>query len=220
MCEPNGAERSTRLQLWPTEVNPTVVLTAMGRENWSDPVKAGPMLNKIPLGRFAEVPDSYENLRRAIFGPLGEALALIANDKVGVLRVVSAEPPFVGAAALVAHDVEESFVWPMDEALIALPSSLADVLVSSYAAVVVDEDDAAVGVVTLVMKDTGADDPYDFSAGAPTASDGGSRQRRVDANGNIPKRSDSTFHDTGTQAQEQARKDAALYKWFKGLGWV
>jgi len=111
------------------------------------------------VGRFAEVPDSYENLRRAIFGPLGEALALIANDKVGVLRVVSAEPPFVGAAALVAHDVEESFVWPMDEALIALPSSLADVLVSSYAAVVVDEDDAAVGVITLVMKDTGADDP-------------------------------------------------------------
>ena len=35
-------------------VNPTVVLTAMGKANWSDPVKAGPMLNKIPLGRFAE----------------------------------------------------------------------------------------------------------------------------------------------------------------------
>ena len=32
-----------------------MVLTAMGRDNWSDPVKAGPMLNKIPLGRFAEV---------------------------------------------------------------------------------------------------------------------------------------------------------------------
>merc|ERR550537_1205894 len=38
-------------------VNPTVVLTAMGKANWSDPVKAGPMLNKIPLGRFAEVED-------------------------------------------------------------------------------------------------------------------------------------------------------------------
>ncbi|XP_021951487.1 L-xylulose reductase [Folsomia candida] len=36
-------------------VNPTVVLTEMGRLGWSDPVKAGPMLAKIPLGRFAEV---------------------------------------------------------------------------------------------------------------------------------------------------------------------
>ncbi|XP_063234530.1 L-xylulose reductase-like [Bacillus rossius redtenbacheri] len=36
-------------------VNPTVVMTAMGRIGWSDPEKAGPMLTKIPLGRFAEV---------------------------------------------------------------------------------------------------------------------------------------------------------------------
>jgi len=35
-------------------VNPTVVLTEMGRLGWGDPVKAGPMLAKIPLGRFAE----------------------------------------------------------------------------------------------------------------------------------------------------------------------
>lgn len=32
-------------------VNPTVILTRMGRENWSDPKKADPMLCKIPLGR-------------------------------------------------------------------------------------------------------------------------------------------------------------------------
>merc|ERR1719456_2186481 len=38
-------------------VNPTVVLTAMGKANWSDPAKAAPMLNAIPLGRFAEVED-------------------------------------------------------------------------------------------------------------------------------------------------------------------
>ncbi|ODM95655.1 L-xylulose reductase [Orchesella cincta] len=38
-------------------VNPTVVLTDMGRLGWSDPAKAGPMLSKIPLGRFAEVDD-------------------------------------------------------------------------------------------------------------------------------------------------------------------
>ncbi|NP_001279223.1 L-xylulose reductase [Callorhinchus milii] len=36
-------------------VNPTVVMTNMGRIGWSDPVKAGQMLSRIPLGRFAEV---------------------------------------------------------------------------------------------------------------------------------------------------------------------
>ncbi|CAA9996493.1 unnamed protein product [Nesidiocoris tenuis] len=39
-------------------VNPTVVLTAMGRLGWSDPAKAGPLLQRIPLNRFAEVHDS------------------------------------------------------------------------------------------------------------------------------------------------------------------
>jgi len=38
-------------------VNPTVVMTEMGRMAWSDPSKADPMLAKIPLGRFAEVED-------------------------------------------------------------------------------------------------------------------------------------------------------------------
>ncbi|XP_074245173.1 L-xylulose reductase isoform X1 [Saimiri boliviensis] len=36
-------------------VNPTVVMTAMGRANWLDPQKAKPMLDRIPLGKFAEV---------------------------------------------------------------------------------------------------------------------------------------------------------------------
>lgn len=34
-------------------VNPTVVMTAMGRANWSNPLKAKTMLDRIPLGRFA-----------------------------------------------------------------------------------------------------------------------------------------------------------------------
>lgn len=38
-------------------VNPTVVLTAMGKLAWSDPAKAKPMLARIPLGRFAEEVD-------------------------------------------------------------------------------------------------------------------------------------------------------------------
>jgi L-xylulose reductase len=35
-------------------VNPTVTLTPMGKMAWGDPTKSGPMLAKIPLGRFAE----------------------------------------------------------------------------------------------------------------------------------------------------------------------
>jgi L-xylulose reductase len=35
-------------------VNPTVVMTEMGKRAWSDPAKGGPMLKRIPLNRFAE----------------------------------------------------------------------------------------------------------------------------------------------------------------------
>jgi L-xylulose reductase len=38
-------------------VNPTIVMTDMGKRAWSDPVKAGPALQRIPLGRFAESED-------------------------------------------------------------------------------------------------------------------------------------------------------------------
>lgn len=34
-------------------INPTVVMTDMGRVGWSDPAKAEELLNKIPLHRFA-----------------------------------------------------------------------------------------------------------------------------------------------------------------------
>lgn len=34
-------------------VNPTVVMTKMGAKAWSDPEKSGPILKRIPLGRFA-----------------------------------------------------------------------------------------------------------------------------------------------------------------------
>ncbi|XP_014207989.1 L-xylulose reductase-like [Copidosoma floridanum] len=36
-------------------VNPTVVMTEMGKLGWSDANKAKEMLSKIPLGRFAEI---------------------------------------------------------------------------------------------------------------------------------------------------------------------
>lgn len=35
-------------------VNPTVTLTPMGEMAWSDPARSGPMLARIPLGRFAK----------------------------------------------------------------------------------------------------------------------------------------------------------------------
>ncbi len=38
-------------------VNPTVTLTPMAARAWSDPAKSGPMLARIPLGRFLEVGD-------------------------------------------------------------------------------------------------------------------------------------------------------------------
>ena len=38
-------------------VNPTVTLTPMGEMAWSDPAKSGPMLAKIPLGKFASPRD-------------------------------------------------------------------------------------------------------------------------------------------------------------------
>lgn len=36
-------------------VNPTVILTKMGLQNWSEPAKADPIKARIPLGRFGEV---------------------------------------------------------------------------------------------------------------------------------------------------------------------
>ncbi|CAL8380654.1 unnamed protein product [Gadus morhua 'NCC'] len=44
-------------QIRVNSVNPTVVMTEMGRLGWSDPAKARTMTSRIPLGRFAEVED-------------------------------------------------------------------------------------------------------------------------------------------------------------------
>lgn len=41
-------------------VNPTVILTRMGRQNWSDPAKADPLISRIPLRRFGEVHEVVE----------------------------------------------------------------------------------------------------------------------------------------------------------------
>jgi NAD(P)-dependent dehydrogenase (short-subunit alcohol dehydrogenase family) len=60
-CSKGGLDQLTRvmaLELGPHDirvncVNPTVTLTPMGEMAWGDPAKSGPMLAKIPLGRFA-----------------------------------------------------------------------------------------------------------------------------------------------------------------------
>ncbi|XP_042525964.1 L-xylulose reductase isoform X1 [Dipodomys spectabilis] len=61
-------------------VNPTVVMTAMGRANWSDPQKAQGMLSRIPLGRFAEV----ENVVDAILFLLSDRSSMTTGSTLPV----------------------------------------------------------------------------------------------------------------------------------------
>ncbi|CAK9829346.1 L-xylulose reductase [Anthophora retusa] len=63
-CASKGAvdmlSKTMALELGPhnirvNTVNPTVIMTEMGKLGWSEPEKARSMLSKIPLGRFGEV---------------------------------------------------------------------------------------------------------------------------------------------------------------------
>ncbi len=65
-CASKGAldnlTRTMALELGPhgirvNAINPTVVMTPMGKRAWADPAKGGPMLARIPLGKFAEPED-------------------------------------------------------------------------------------------------------------------------------------------------------------------
>uniref|UniRef100_A0A8B9JA62 Dicarbonyl/L-xylulose reductase n=1 Tax=Astyanax mexicanus TaxID=7994 RepID=A0A8B9JA62_ASTMX len=49
-------------QIRVNSVNPTVVMTDMGKIGWSDPVKAKTMTSRIPLGKFAEVEDVVNSI--------------------------------------------------------------------------------------------------------------------------------------------------------------
>lgn len=56
----DGFTRCAATELGPAgirvnSVNPTVIMTDMGKLHWEDPVHAKPMLAKIPMGRFGEV---------------------------------------------------------------------------------------------------------------------------------------------------------------------
>ncbi|CAL1538127.1 unnamed protein product [Lymnaea stagnalis] len=58
-------------------VNPTAVMTDMGKYSWSDPAKAQPLINRIPLRRFAEVEDVVN------------AVIWLLSDKAGYVNGVT-----------------------------------------------------------------------------------------------------------------------------------
>lgn len=58
-------------------VNPTVTLTPMGEMAWGDPAKSGPMLAKIPLGRFAYPKD------------VAHAVVYLLSDKADMIHGIT-----------------------------------------------------------------------------------------------------------------------------------
>lgn len=71
--------RTMALELGPHQirvnsVNPTVVMTEMGKIAWSDPAVNQPMLDRIPLGKFAEVEDVVN------------AVIFLLSDKAGMIN--------------------------------------------------------------------------------------------------------------------------------------
>lgn len=61
----DGMTKSLTVELGPKKIrvnsiNPTVILTRMGRQIWSDPINADPLKAKIPLARFGEVNEVVE----------------------------------------------------------------------------------------------------------------------------------------------------------------
>uniref|UniRef100_A0A3Q1MFJ2 Dicarbonyl and L-xylulose reductase n=1 Tax=Bos taurus TaxID=9913 RepID=A0A3Q1MFJ2_BOVIN len=68
------------VQIRVNAVNPTVVMTPMGQAAWSDPQKAKAMLDRIPLGRFAEV----ENVVDTILFLLSDRSSMTTGSTVPV----------------------------------------------------------------------------------------------------------------------------------------
>ncbi|ACM31187.1 SDR family oxidoreductase [Agrobacterium rhizogenes] len=58
-------------------VNPTITLTDMAKKAWSDPEKAGPMLARMPLGRFVETNE------------VAEVVLFLLSDRAAMVNGVS-----------------------------------------------------------------------------------------------------------------------------------
>jgi NAD(P)-dependent dehydrogenase (short-subunit alcohol dehydrogenase family) len=58
-------------------VNPVITLTPMAVKAWSDPVKAEPMLRRIPLGRFFEPVE------------VAETIAFLLSDKASMVNGIA-----------------------------------------------------------------------------------------------------------------------------------
>jgi L-xylulose reductase len=58
-------------------VNPIITLTDMARKAWSDPAKAGPMLARMPLGRFIEADE------------VAEAVLFLLSDRASAVNGIS-----------------------------------------------------------------------------------------------------------------------------------
>ncbi|XP_019865188.1 L-xylulose reductase-like [Aethina tumida] len=85
-CASKGAvdafTRAAALELGPhgirvNSVNPTVIMTDMGKKFWSDPKVANPLLDKIPLKRFGEVHEVVD------------AVVYLLSDKSSMISGVS-----------------------------------------------------------------------------------------------------------------------------------
>ena len=58
-------------------VHPTVTLTPMALKAWSDPAKAAGMMNRIPVGRFAESED------------ISEVILFLLSDEAAMVNGIS-----------------------------------------------------------------------------------------------------------------------------------
>ena len=75
----HGLTRVMAMELGPHKIRvnavaPTITLTPLGRKVWGDPVKSKPMLDRIPLGRFAEPED------------IAHAVLFLASDQASMIH--------------------------------------------------------------------------------------------------------------------------------------
>jgi NAD(P)-dependent dehydrogenase (short-subunit alcohol dehydrogenase family) len=68
-------------------VAPTITLTELALKAWSDPAKSGPMMDRHPLGRFAEVTDVARTIAMLLSPQTEMVTGVILNVDGGFLAV-------------------------------------------------------------------------------------------------------------------------------------